>query len=112
MKELYKIWHIGKHTYPLENILSVLIHDREDVISIDYNKLQKVCNRLNVCRDDDEHYEVRMASLLIDQGDNELQIIEKVNKVLEEYGLEFVHVTEGDGVELFVLKGIGYGRER
>jgi len=59
MRKLYKIWHIGKNTYPLEQILIILTLYRDEVISTDLNKLQKVCNKLNYCKDDDEYYEIR-----------------------------------------------------
>lgn len=56
---LYRIWHVGKHTYPLEQVISVLIYYRDEVVSIDQAKLQKLCDHLNFCKDDDESYEVR-----------------------------------------------------
>lgn len=56
---LYEIWHIGHQTYPLERILSVITYYRDEIISTNLAKLEKVCARLNLCKDEDEHYEIR-----------------------------------------------------
>ena len=60
--KLYKIWHVGKQTYPLDYVLSALIYYRDEVISTDYAKLKKLCDKLNFMKDDDEYFEIREAA--------------------------------------------------
>jgi hypothetical protein len=57
--KLYKIWHVGAQTYPLEKVLSALTLYRDEVISTDTIKLQLICDRLNCCKDADEYFEIR-----------------------------------------------------
>ena len=69
---LYEIWRIdmsarqvckyGSFTnkeYPLLAVLSATIFYRDDVVSMDLEKLQVRCEHLNFCADEDERYEIR-----------------------------------------------------
>ena len=65
---LYKIWHVSLdadpkkqqyHTYPLEHILSVIIHYRDQVISSNYDKLKPICDYYNRIKDSNEYFEIR-----------------------------------------------------
>lgn len=57
--QLYEIWYVGTRTYRLQDVLTVLRLYRNEVVSNNHAKLQKVCDRLNVTKSDDEHYEIR-----------------------------------------------------
>ncbi len=60
--KLYKVWHVGKMTYPLCHVLSVLNVTREYVIGTDLEKLVDYCEYRNRTRDDDEHFEIRAVA--------------------------------------------------
>lgn len=60
MIKLYEIWHVGRQTYPLERIISVITYHRDEIISTNLAKLQNVCDKLNLCKDEDEYYEIRI----------------------------------------------------
>ena len=62
--KLYKIWCVGKtdkwpESYPIEKIIEVTIFTRDQVVSINQDKLQTTLNYLNFCKCDDEHFEIR-----------------------------------------------------
>lgn len=60
MKKLYKIWQISdRWSYPLVDVITATIYYRDEVVSIDLPKLQRLCNYLNRIADDNVHYEVR-----------------------------------------------------
>ncbi len=56
---LYEIWHVGKETYPLERILSVIVEYRDQIISTNYEKLKITCDHYNRIQYDDAYYEIR-----------------------------------------------------
>lgn len=57
--KLYQIWHVGKQVYPLIDIITVIPEYRNDVISTDVEKLQRVCDHYNRIGYDDARYEIR-----------------------------------------------------
>lgn len=67
MKKLYKIWCIrhpdnsgyDRSPYALEQVISVLLYYRDEVVSTNYDKLKLLCDRLNFMAGTDEHYEIR-----------------------------------------------------
>ena len=83
-KKLYKIWYVQHNrdkpcktiymtvefdavkktwAYPLVDVLdSFPRFDRDDVVSLDFAKLQETCDYLNEMADEDVHYEIREES--------------------------------------------------
>lgn len=60
-KRLYQIWQVKEspYAYALVDVITALVYTRDQVISTDYEKLQKLCDRLNFMAGEDERYEVR-----------------------------------------------------
>jgi hypothetical protein len=58
MVKLYKIWQTKRTPYALVDVITVLIYYRDEVISTNLSKLQKLCDHLNFIAAEDEHYEV------------------------------------------------------
>ncbi len=60
---LYEIWQTKKRPYALVDVISALIYYRDELVSIDYAKLDKLTTYLNEIADEDQHYEIRVREV-------------------------------------------------
>ncbi len=76
---LYEIWQTKRTPYALVDVLSALIYYRDEVISTDLPKLQRLCDRLNFMAGEDEHYEIREARshAVCDQEQKDRQVLSR-----------------------------------